>query len=371
MKNLIDGGRVELQLFTTFKCNLSCKYCAEDIGDIRNSQSNIEYTLDQLELFVETHFLDKEIIVTFYGGEPLLNIEYIKDVMYRFPLWRYQLQTNGTLLTNLNYDILQRFDSILISIDGDESITDLYRGQGVHSRVIKNLQYARENTDAYLTGRCTWSSPSPKAKDITHILDLFDYVYFQFVHVEWIYTDEYIIEMKKALKELVEIFLSSKQLMKIVPLMGFCRNILFPSRAKELYNGKTQCRVSSHLFNILPNGKIAACSDCAHDKKLFYGSVIENYCDTNPLQYSDKFPCKSCIAFNVCRMNCVKGLYRSYIENNLEYKQTILDSTCIFIKYLYELFMEEDLTQWYMNLSRQDKRELLNSPLYEYVEIMP
>ena len=367
---LVDGERVELQLFTTLECNKSCRYCSEGVGDVLNSQSKIGYTLDQLDKFVKTHFPNKEFIVTFYGGEPLLNPQFIEDVMGRFPLWRCQLQTNGTLLHTLSPFILNRFDNILISVDGDKEVTDLYRGEGTYDIVNRSLDKVRDLIPGYITARCTWANPHPKAIDIIHLSNLFDYVYFQFPHNEWVYDYEYMKVMKKALEDLVEYFFTAK-LLKIIPLMAFARNMLFPSRAKELYGGKTQCRVSSHLFNILPDGTITSCPDYAYNKKMTHGSVVDNVCEKNPLQYSDSFPCKSCVAFDVCRVNCVKGFHQCYIETDKIYKSMVLDSCCSFILYLYKLFKEKDLVGWYTNLTINDKRELLNCPIYEYIEVMP
>jgi uncharacterized protein len=371
MEDYLTGERVELQLFTTLGCNLACKYCSEEDGGVRGSQVEIEYSLDELNAFVEKHFKDKEIIVTFYGGEPLLNIPFIKEVMERFPLWRYQLQTNGTLLKNIKAPVLAQFDSILISIDGKKGTTDSFRGDGVYNRILDNLPYVKDSTDAYLTGRCTWGSPQTTAEDILHLLELFDYTYFQFPHTEWIYTDQYVDNAKSTLESLTKQFFQSKRLLRVVPLMGICRNILFPSRAKELYGGKTQCKVSSHLFNILPNGQIAACPDYAHDASMLHGSVKENYCNRNPLQYSDNYPCNECSAYDVCRINCVMGLHRAYIQNDVRYRESVVEPTCSLIRFLFSLVKENDVISWYSSLLMRDKRELRNSPLYEYVEIIP
>ena len=35
----IVGGRVELQLLTTLKCNLKCTYCSLGVGEVLGSQT--------------------------------------------------------------------------------------------------------------------------------------------------------------------------------------------------------------------------------------------------------------------------------------------------------------------------------------------
>lgn len=77
LRSPIVGNRVELNIFTTLTCNLKCSYCSIAVGDVVGSQGKAEYSLDTLDAFVATHLADKEIYVTFYGGEPTLNIPFI------------------------------------------------------------------------------------------------------------------------------------------------------------------------------------------------------------------------------------------------------------------------------------------------------
>ena len=71
--NPIVGHRVELQLLTTLKCNLKCSYCSLGVGDVLGSQTQVEYDIDELAAFADRHLAGKEVVVTFYGGEPTLN----------------------------------------------------------------------------------------------------------------------------------------------------------------------------------------------------------------------------------------------------------------------------------------------------------
>src|SRR5674476_1673365 len=69
--NPIGGGRVELQLLTTLKCNLKCSYCSLGVGEVLGSQIEVAYDIKQLRAFIDTQLKGKEIYVTFYGGEPV------------------------------------------------------------------------------------------------------------------------------------------------------------------------------------------------------------------------------------------------------------------------------------------------------------
>jgi uncharacterized protein len=155
----IVGGRVELQLLTTLKCNLKCSYCSLGVGEVLGSQAHVDYDIEQLSEFVDKHLRGKEVYVTFYGGEPTLNKAFMLAVMERFPRFRFQLQTNATLLDKLPDWALNRLSNVLASIDGGETTTDGYRGRGIWRQVIRKLGEVRAKIGGSVTARVTWGNP--------------------------------------------------------------------------------------------------------------------------------------------------------------------------------------------------------------------
>ncbi len=139
------------------------------------------YSLDQLDAFIRTHLAGREIYVTFYGGEPTLNKAYMAEVVDRYPTFRFQLQTNGTLLRKLPPRVLARLSNVLVSIDGGEGVTDGYRGRGIYRQVMRNVEAVRGKVGGTLTARVTLSSAETTLEEIDALLEVFDYVYFQFV----------------------------------------------------------------------------------------------------------------------------------------------------------------------------------------------
>jgi len=67
----------------------------------------------------ETH-----CVLTFYGGEPLLCVEEIKRVMDNVKAAHFVIQINGVFLHCLGTEYVNRFHTILVSVDGDEALTD-------------------------------------------------------------------------------------------------------------------------------------------------------------------------------------------------------------------------------------------------------
>ena len=77
---------------TTSVCNLGCLYCSEgknpnmpDKSRILNSKTKV--TIQDLDLLVNQVFEKDpkdDIVFAFWGGEPFLNFDFCKEVMYHF-----------------------------------------------------------------------------------------------------------------------------------------------------------------------------------------------------------------------------------------------------------------------------------------------
>jgi radical SAM protein with 4Fe4S-binding SPASM domain len=367
----IVGRRVELQLLTTLRCNLKCTYCSIAEGEVLGSQGNVSYPLAALEAFIERHLREHETYVTFYGGEPTLNQAFMREVMERYPAFRFQLQTNGTLLDDLPDSVLSRLSNILVSIDGGEKTTDGYRGRGIYRQVIKNLGKVRDRIGGTITARMTWSNDDIGFDEFDELATTFDYLYFQFV-AGAAYTPQGMGKRKAVLARLIErFFASSEKLYPLIPLMGTVRNKVLPSRAIERYDGKTQCRASTHILNIMPDGKVYPCPDMMHLPEMLQGDIVANWLKPSPLQPHPDMPCGACAAHAWCRGNCMKNLYLAYVKGDEKYRQAVTDPICELVRFMGEEIDRHDPQQWFARLPLAVRRELTDCEVYDYVEIMP
>jgi uncharacterized protein len=370
----IIGHRVELQLLTTLKCNLKCSYCSLGVGDVLGSQTQVGYSVDQLAAFAATHLAGKEVYVTFYGGEPTLNRPMMAEVMERFPQWRFQLQTNGTLVDDVPEWMLRRLSNVLVSIDGGEATTDGYRGRGIYRQVLKNLRLVHEQIGGTVTARVTWGNADTSFEELDALLAAdspFDYLYWQFV-ADAMYGDGGVDKRKAVLARLVDRFFArTDALYPVIPLMGIVRNKLLPGRAQELYAGRTQCRVSSHLLNVMPDGQIFPCPDMLYEPTMLMGSIQRNWLKPSPLQHTDAMPCGDCEAYAWCRGNCMKNLYRGYVQNDAQYRADVVEPICELVRFLGEEIDRHDPQAWFARLPVPLQRQLTDCPVYEYVEVMP
>ena len=367
----IVGTRVELQLLTTLRCNLKCTYCSLGVGEVLGSQLNVTYSMEQLDAFIAKHLAGYETYVTFYGGEPTLNLDFITGVMERYPAFRYQLQTNGTLLRHLPEAIASRLSNVLVSIDGGEGVTDAHRGRGIYRQVLKNLDAIRGRLGGVATARVTWSSEDTSFEELDGLTRHFDYVYFQFAQKDDVYHTEALRKKRRVLSQLVERFFAGADLYPFIPLMGVVRNKVLPSRAQELYAGLSQCRVSTHILNVMPDGRIFPCPDMMYLPHMQQGDVPGNWLRRSPLQPHSAMPCGSCDAFAYCRRNCMKNLYRAYVQNDEAYRRLVVEPVCALVKFLGEEVDRHDPHRWYARARLPLRRSLADCEVYEYVEIMP
>ena len=367
----IVGERVELQLLTTLRCNLRCTYCSLGVGEVVGSQRKPTYTLDALDAFIEKQLAGHEIYVTFYGGEPTLNLGFMTAVMDRYPRFRFQLQTNGTLLHKLPVALLARLSNILVSIDGGQQVTDSYRGRGCYHKVMKNLDLVRGKVGGTLTARVTWHNEDTSFEELDALTRSFDYLYFQFVAQEGAYSAAAVAKKRAVLSQLIDKFFASSTLYPVIPIMGIVRNKVLPSRARELYAGLTQCRVSTHLLNVMPDGKIYPCPDLMYEPGMLQGDVTQNWLKRSALQPHPDMPCADCSAFPYCRRNCMKNLYIAYVKADENYRRTVVEPICDLLRFLGEEVDRHDPHAWYGRAALPLRNRVANCEAYEYVEIMP
>jgi uncharacterized protein len=171
----------DLTLNIVSGCNLSCRYCWNQRGGYGNNASD-KGLMDARVAFKAVDLLIKEskgandLVVDFYGGEPLLNYNLIKDVVgycarlqKNKPInFRFLLATNGTLLSREKAEFLiENGVDIAVSLDGNKKIQDTQRpflaGGGSFDAVMNNLDALNSGYRKRIVGRATFT---PYSKNI-------------------------------------------------------------------------------------------------------------------------------------------------------------------------------------------------------------
>ena len=139
-------------LLLTQRCNLACPYCY--IGK-RDCRMPIEVADKIIEFAYHNTPPSEKIDVGFFGGEPLLEFELLKEIIYHFKAHRnfdkdrvlFTVVTNGTIFSPAIADFIEEHEiGFGVSCDGPPAIHDLNRrfinGKGSSAIVEQTIQQA-------------------------------------------------------------------------------------------------------------------------------------------------------------------------------------------------------------------------------------
>jgi putative peptide-modifying radical SAM enzyme len=307
----------------TNNCNLRCKYCYEkcckdfgvDLGGLQidySVPSSINYDLVELEGFCEK---DPDTSIVFYGGEPLLRIDLLEEVMERVVAKEFILQTNGLLLDQLDQKHLKRLDAILVSVDGGKDLTDHYRGEGIYERVFQNLRLIRERGFVgEVIARMTVGRETRIDREVWSLLSgegLLDSVHWQLDALFWHNDydkeafskwakDEYNPGVRSLIDRWVEHMKRHGEVLRIYPLIGITQSLL------QNEPTKLRCGAGWAMFNIQTDGKITPCPVMAGMKDFYLGDIR----DTDPSDLASREvsvskPCTDCSTYSLCGGRCL------------------------------------------------------------------
>ncbi len=178
-----------LCLHVAHDCNLACRYCFAEEGEYhgRRALMSTEVGKKALDFLVEASGHRRNLEVDFFGGEPLMNWEVVKElVAYGRELekthdkhFRFTLTTNGVLLTDEVQGFLNReMDNVVISLDGRKEVNDRMRpfrsGKGSYDLIVPKFQKlakSRGQQKYYIRGTFTRGNLD-FASDVLHFADL-------------------------------------------------------------------------------------------------------------------------------------------------------------------------------------------------------
>ena len=307
----------------TTECNLQCRYCFgetmedfdEDFGNF-----NLDYSLPKkanydLNVLADFCRKDADCVLTFYGGEPLLCTREIKRIMDTAKPKHFMIQTNGLLLDSLEPEYVNRFNTILVSVDGNEALTDYYRGKGTFRRVIDNLKRIRKNGfNGELIARMTVMEQTDIYKQAIWLLHNHE---FAFSSVHWQLNagfwgndharrdfkhwseNIYVPGLSKLAQFWVDEMKEKGIVHKLYPFLGIADSFLF-NKAPSLL----RCGAAWINYAIQTDGYIIPCPTMWGMKDYYIGHISKE----DPLKLKKLFvsePCSDCAIFNVCGGRCL------------------------------------------------------------------
>lgn len=183
-------------LHVAHDCNLRCRYCFAGTGAFGGDRGlmNLETGKKAIDFVLEASGHRNHCEVDFFGGEPLLNFQVVKDLVAygrkaaaeRGKTIKFTLTTNAVLLTEEIQNFLEQEDiSVVLSIDGRPEVHDHMRpyasGKGSYEQVIPRIQqFAEKRPESspyalgtYYYARGTYTHFNVDFdKDVDHLLDL-------------------------------------------------------------------------------------------------------------------------------------------------------------------------------------------------------
>lgn len=261
-------------ILLTELCNSQCRYCYQkSFKEFGNNLDKIfkfdfsepvssEVSLKKLKDFLAK---DKEAVLIFYGGEPLLEIKKIKKIIDGVNV-PFRMQTNGKLLNELPAKYTNKISKILISIDGCQKRTDYNKGIGTYDLLMKNLKLIKKNGyKGELIARMTISPEFPDIfEQVKHLisLGLFEAIHWQidcgFYKFDYNKKkfEEFAKNYNNSIRRLINYWfyeLKRGKVIRLYPFLAIVESLL----KKE--NTKLRCGAGHSGYAITTNGKIVAC----------------------------------------------------------------------------------------------------------------
>jgi putative peptide-modifying radical SAM enzyme len=271
----------------------------------------IGYDVGLLERFCG---LDPDCVLIFYGGEPLLCLDDVRRIMDSARARHFVVQTNGLLLDRLESAYVNRFRVILVSIDGDEALTDYYRGRGVFRKVINNLRSIRRNGfKGEVIARMTVMEETDIYKQVLWLLNNDE---FSFSSVHWqlnagFWNDferrnfkewsekSYNLGIRRLVKFWVDQMEKRGVVLWLYPFLGVVQSMLFGEEKALL-----RCGAGWINYAIQTDGHIVPCPSMWGMRDFYLGHIST----ADPLKLRKVFvgePCTSCKIFGICGGRCL------------------------------------------------------------------
>jgi uncharacterized protein len=306
----------------TTDCNLQCKYCfGETLEDFDEDFAgfDVDYSLPRKAnydsgLLADFCSKDSDCVLTFYGGEPLLCATEIKQIMDAVKPKHFMIQTNGLLLNRLEPEYVNRFHTILVSTDGDEALTDYYRGKGTFRKVVDNLRLIVKNGfRGELIARMTVMEQTDIHKQVTWLLDNSEFA-FSSVHWQlnagfwgndyarrdfkrWSETC-YVPGIERLARAWVDYMEEKRAVQRLYPFLGIANSLL--NKEASLL----RCGGGWINYAIQTDGFIIPCPTMWGMKNYYLGHIS----DADPLKLKKVYvnePCTECDILNMCGGRCL------------------------------------------------------------------
>ena len=323
-----------LCLHIAHDCNLACRYCFAEEGEYHGRRALMSYEVGKaaLDFLIANSGSRRNLEVDFFGGEPTLNFQVVKDLVaygreqekLHDKNFRFTLTTNGVLLNDEIMEFANKeMANVVLSIDGRKEVNDRMRpfrnGSGSYDLIVPKFRKfadSRKQTNYYVRGTFTHNNLD-FSQDVLHLADLG----FKQISVEPVVaqeTDDYAIR-EEDLPQLFEEY--DKLAAEMVKRHKHGDDFNFfhfmidleggPCVAKRL----SGCGSGTEYLAVTPWGDLYPCHQFVGNEKFLMGNVTDGVTNTairdefKSCNVYAKEKCRNCFARFYCSGGCAANSY--------------------------------------------------------------
>ena len=334
-----------LCLHVAHTCNLNCSYCFASQGKYQGDRAIMSFEVGKraFDFLIENSGTRRNLEVDFFGGEPLINWDVVKQlVAYARSIekqhnknFRFTLTTNGLLIDDEVIDFLNKeMSNVVLSLDGRRDVHDLFRkdyaGNGSYDRIVpkfKQLVEARGGKDYYVRGTFTHNNVD-FTNDILHMADL-GFTELSMEPVVCAPSDPCALTEEDMPKIFEQYEILAKEMLKRKKEgrpFTFYHYMLDLKNGPCIYKRITGCGSGTEYMAVTPWGELFPCHQFVGDPKYSLGNIYDGITNT---EIQDGFrscnayarpECADCWARLYCSGGCAANAYHATGSINGVYK---------------------------------------------------
>ena len=333
-----------LCLHIAHDCNLACRYCFAEEGEYhgRRALMSFEVGKQALDFLIANSGNRRNLEVDFFGGEPLMNWQVVKDLVKygreqekkHGKNFRFTLTTNGVLLDDEVMEFCNReMANVVLRIDGRKEVHDFMRpfrkGKGSYDLIVPKFRKFAEsrNQDRYYVRGTFTRHNLDFAKDVLHLADLG----FKQISVEPVVAlpeEEYALreedipqiceEYDRLAAEMIKRHREGKE-------FNFFHFMIDLTGGPCVYKRLSGCGSGTEYLAVTPWGDFYPCHQFVGEEAFLMGNVFDGL-KASELQEEfkgcnvyAKEKCRNCFAKFYCSGGCAANAYKFHGSINDAY----------------------------------------------------
>lgn len=334
-----------LCLHVAHTCNLNCSYCFASQGKYHGDRALMSFEVGKraFDFLIENSGTRRNLEVDFFGGEPSLNFDVVKQlVAYARSIekqynknFRFTYTTNGMVLTDEMIEYLNaEMSNVVLSLDGRREVNDRFRrdyaGRGSYDTIVPNFQRlvkSRGGKNYYVRGTFTHHN-TDFTNDLFHMADL-GFTELSMEPVVSSPSDPCALTEEDMPKIFEQYEILAKEMIKRRREgrpFTFYHYMLDLKNGPCIYKRISGCGSGTEYMAVTPWGDLYPCHQFVGDQKYLLGNIWDGVTNT---EIQDKFrhcnaysrpECRDCWARLYCSGGCAANSYHATGDVNGVYK---------------------------------------------------